>query len=176
MNDKKKKHSIVTKIGDEGYTYVYSGQKLSKDDLRLEVVGTMDELHSFLGLAKSLVKEEKGKDIIEQVQKDLFIVGSQVSGGQSKKVKKKVSSKQVEYLELQIKDLEQGIQFNNFVLPGANQVSATLHVVRSITRRLERRIVALERKQKAKAAEILVYVNRLSDLLFLLACRYESDD
>lgn len=103
MSIKRKKQSIVTKVGDKGYTYAYSGQKLSKSDLCFEVVGTMDELNSFLGMAKSLVKDKSGKDILERTQKDLFIVGSQISEIGSEKAKKRVSSQRINFLDSTIK-------------------------------------------------------------------------
>jgi len=170
-----RRQSIVTKKGDRGYTYPYSGDKLSKDDLRLEVVGTMDELCSFLGMAKSLVKDKSGKNILRKIQKDLFTLGTQISGLGSKKLKRRITSKNIRYLEDRIKKLEKRFPFKDFVLPGDNLVSSTLHVARTITRRLERRAVTLRNKGKFKSKNILVYLNRLSDLIFLLACRYSPE-
>ena len=170
--EKKRGQSIVTKIGDKGYTYLYSGDKLPKDDLRLEAIGTMDELGSFLGMAKSLVEDKSGKNILERIQRDLFILGTQISGLGSKKLKRRVTSKNIQYLEQRIKELEKRFLFKDFVLPGDNLVSSVLHVARTIARRLERRVVALRNKEKFKNKNIIVYLNRLSDLIFLLACRY----
>ena len=175
MSIKRRKQSIVTRKGDKGYTYVYSGDKLSKDDLRLEVTGTMDELSSFLGMAKSLIKNKDGKDILDKVQKDLFILGSQVSGVGSKKLKREITSKNIRYLENEIEKLEKRFPFKKFVLAGDNLVSSTLHIARTVARRLERRVVALGNKEKYRNKNILVYLNRLSDLLFLLACQYSSE-
>jgi len=170
--EKKRGQSIVTKIGDKGYTYLYSGDKLPKDDLRLEAIGTMDELGSFLGMAKSLVEDKSGKNILERIQRDLFILETQISGLGSKKLKRRVTSKNIQYLEQRIKELEKRFLFKDFVLPGDNLVSSVLHVARTIARRLERRVVALRNKEKFKNKNIIVYLNRLSDLIFLLACRY----
>ena len=176
MPFKKDKQSIVTGQGDGGYTYPYSGHKLRKDDLRLEVVGTMDELSSFLGMAKSLIKDKDGRNILEKIQHDLFTVGSQVSGRGSKNLKRKIASGNIRYLEKEIGELEKKFPFKNFVLPGDNLVSSTLHVARTITRRLERRAVTLRNKEKFEGKDILIYLNRLSDLLFLLACRFSQTD
>jgi cob(I)alamin adenosyltransferase len=167
--------SIVTKKGDNGNTYTLSGHKLPKDDLRLEVAGTMDELGSFLGMAKSLVRDKGGKDILERVQNDLFIVGSRISGSESKNSGKTMLSKYVKYLDDEIKKLEEKYLFRGFVLAGNNLLCATLHVCRTVARRLERRVVALKNKEQFKNKNILVYLNRLSDLLFLLACRYSLE-
>jgi len=175
MSIKERKQSIVTKKGDRGYTYRYSGDKLSKDNLSLEVVGTTDELCSFLGMPKSLIKDKSGKDILERIQRDLFILGTQISGISSKKLKRRITSPNIQYLEQRIKGLEKRSPFKNFVLPGDNLVSSTLHVARTVARRLERRVVALRNKEKFKNKNILVYLNRLSDLIFLLACRYSSE-
>ena len=166
--------SIVTKKGDNAYTYALSGRKLPKDDLRLEVVGTIDELSSFIGMAKSLTRDKGGKDTLEKIQNDLFIVGSRISGIGSKRAERKALSKYVRYLENEIKKLEETYPFRDFVLAGSNLLSATLHVARTVARRLERRVVALRNKKKFKDKNILVYLNRLSDLIFLLACRYSK--
>lgn len=168
----KKKHSIVTKKGDKGYTYISFGNRLSKDDLTIEELGTMDELVSFLGMAKSLVKDKEGKSILERIQKDLFIVENQILGVDSKKLKP--VSRRIRLLENTIKELEKKFKFKNFVLPGDNLVSSTLHVARAVARRLERRAAILKNKKDFNSAHITIYLNRLSDLLFLLACKYSA--
>ncbi len=170
-----RKQSIVTRKGDKGYTYAYSGDKLSKDDLRLEVTGTMDELCSFLGMAKSLVEDKSGRNILEKIQRDLFSLGTQISGLNSKKLKRKIASGNIGYLEDKIESLEKRFPLKNFVLPGDNLISSTLHVARTVARRLERRVIALRNTEKLKDKDILIYLNRLSDLVFLLACRYSSE-
>ncbi len=176
MSFKKRKQSIVTKKGDKGYTYVYSGDKLPKDDLNLEVVGTIDELCSFLGMAKSLIIDKTGENVLERIQKDLFTIGDQISGMGSKNLKRrKITSNNIKYLEDKIEKLEKRFPFKNFVLAGDNLVSSVLHVSRTVARRLERRVVALRNKEKLRNKNILVYLNRLSDLIFLLACRYSSE-
>lgn len=170
MSDKKRKKSIVTRRGDAGYTYVHSGEKLRKDDSRLEAVGTIDELSSFIGMAKSLVKDKNLKDILEKLQRDLLILGTQISGLNSKKLKRKITSRHTRYLERKIEKLEKGFSFENFVLTGDNLASSALHIVHTITRRLERRVVVLTNETRFEDKNVLVYLNRLSDLFFLLAC------
>jgi cob(I)alamin adenosyltransferase len=170
LSDKKRKKSIVTRRGDAGYTYVHSGEKLRKDDLRLEAVGTIDELGSFIGMAKSLVKDKNLRDILKKLQRDLLILGTQISGLNSKKLKRKITSKYTRYLESKIEELEKKFSFENFVLPGDDLVSSILHVVHTVARRLERRVVALKSKTEFEDKNVLVYLNRLSDLFFLLAC------
>lgn len=168
-----RKRSIVTKKGDKGHTYTCSGDKLSKDDLRLEATGTTDELCSFLGMAKSLIEDKSGRNILEKIQGDLFSLGTRISGLNSKKLKRRIASRDIGYLEDKIESLEKRFPLKNFVLPGDNLTSSTLHVARTVARRLERRIMALRNKEKLK--DILIYLNRLSDLMFLLACRYSSE-
>jgi ATP:cob(I)alamin adenosyltransferase len=164
--------SVVTKKGDEGYTYAYSGYRLGKDDLRIETIGRMDELNAFLGMAKSLIKDKKGKDILERIQNDLFIMETQFSGEGSKRVKKHISPDDIVHLEDDIKRLEKKFRFTGFIIPGDNLLSSVLHVARTLARRVEHEMVFLRNKKISKGKNILIYLNRLSDLLFLLACRY----
>jgi cob(I)alamin adenosyltransferase len=175
MPAKARRQNITTKKGDTGYTYTYSGYKLSKADLRIEAVGTLDELNAFLGMAKSLIKDEKGKNILEKIQNDLFTIGTQFSGEGSTKVKRKISCENIRYLEYEIKRLEKRFRFKGFITPGENLLSAVLHVNRAIARRLEHEMVFLRNKGIAKYRNIIVYLNRVSDLLFLLACQYGAE-
>jgi cob(I)alamin adenosyltransferase len=164
--------SVVTKKGDTGYTYAYSGYRLGKDDLRIETIGRMDELNAFLGMAKSLMKDKNGKTILEKIQNDLFVMETQFSGEGYKKVEKHISSENIAHLEDDIKRLEKKFRFIGFVIPGDNLLSSVLHVARTIARRIEHEMVFLRNKKITKGKNILIYLNRLSDLLFLLACRY----
>jgi cob(I)alamin adenosyltransferase len=174
-----KKKSIVTGKGDTGYTYTRSGEKIRKDDIRLEVVGTIDELSSFIGLAKSLLKDQNPKDILKKIQKDLLVLGTQISGETLKKLKEKINLKHIQYLEKIIKELEKNLKFENFVLTGDDLTSSALHIIHTITRRVERRVVTLTSEagfEKKNTKNILIYLNRLSDLFFLLACKYSCKE
>ena len=126
-------------------------------------------------MTKSLIKDKYGKDILEKIQKDLFNLGTQISGLNSKKLKRGITSRNIGYLEKKVEKLEKRFPFKNFVLPGDNLVSSTLHVSRTVARRLERRAAALRDREEFRNKNILIYLNRLSDLLFLLACRYSSE-
>lgn len=170
MTDKKKKKSIVTGKGDNGYTYVLSGKKLRKDDINLEVVGTIDELSSFIGLAKSLVKKKNTKRILDKIQRDLLVLGSQICKESPQKQKKKINREHIRYLESKIEKLEEHLSFDNFVLTGDDLPSSSLHILHTVTRRLERRVVTLISQTGFEDKNVLVYLNRLSDLFFLLAC------
>jgi len=164
---------IVTKKGDKGKTFLYQGKSVSKDHTRMEACGTLDELSSYLGLAKSMIKNKKIGNIIESIQKDLFILGSELVSEDKvlKKLKRRVDSSFIDCLNKAILDLERkkGVKIRCFQLPGASSVSSVLDISRTIARRLERRVVTLGRKKLLSNKCILVYLNRLSDLLYLLA-------
>ncbi len=164
---------IVTKKGDKGKTSLYQGKPVSKDHIRMEACGTIDELSSYLGLAKSMIKNRKIGGIIESIQKDLFILGTEIvtEGLALKKLKKRIDSSFIDCLDKAILDLEEkkGLKVRCFQLPGASSVSSVLDISRTITRRAERRVTTLGRKKLLSNKCILVYLNRLSDLLFLLA-------
>ena len=165
--------SIVTKKGDKGKTFLYQGKSVSKDHVRMEACGVLDELSSYLGLAKSMIKGKRIKGIVESIQKDLFLLGSEVvtEVKSLNKLKKRIDSSFIGCLDKVILDLEskKGLKIRSFQLSGVNPVSSVLDISRTITRKLERRIVTLGRKKLLSNKTILVYLNRLSDLLYLLA-------
>lgn len=169
---------IVTKRGDRGRTSLYRGVKVAKDDIRVEICGCLDEVSSFLGMAKSLLRDRKFKDIIESAQKDLFPIGAEVATRLQfiKKIKKRVCDKDVRRLEETIGVLEDSgrLKFKNFKLPGANEISSALDIARAITRRTERRVVTILKKKMIANRYILIYLNRLSDLLYLLARMHDK--
>lgn len=164
---------IVTKKGDKGKTSLYQGRRVSKDHIRMEACGTLDELSSYLGLAKSMIKSKNIINIIESIQKDLFILGTELvtEGLALKKLKKRIDSSFIDCLDKVMLDLEEkkGLKVRCFQLPGAGSVSGVLDISRTIARKLERRVTTLGRKKFLSNKCILVYLNRLSDLLYLLA-------
>jgi len=168
--------SIVTKKGDKGVTSLCYGVRVSKDDIRVHTFGTLDELCSSLGLSKSLIKGQKHKKLIESIQKDLFVICTELAteAKSFSKLKKRIDKTYVNRLEVAIRNLEKNKPLNRncFCLPGENQVSSTLDISRAITRRGERLAVTLKRKGILFNDGILIYLNRLSDLLYLLARLY----
>ncbi len=164
---------IVTKKGDKGKTSLYQGKPVSKDHIRIEVCGTIDELSSYLGLAKSMIKNRKICGIIESIQKDLFILCTEIvtEAKALNKLKKRIDGSFINYLDKAILGLEnkKGLKIRCFQLPGTSPISSVLDISRTIARKLERRVVGLVRKKLLSNKCILVYLNRLSDLLFLLA-------
>jgi len=165
--------SIVTKKGDKGKTSLYQGKIVSKDHLRIEACGSLDELTSYLGLVKSMVREKNIVNLIELIQKDLFILATEIVTELKSlaKLKKRIDSSFIGYLNKAILEIEEkkDLEIKGFKLPGKSSISSVLDIARTITRRVERRSVTLARKKLLKNKHILIYLNRLSDLLYLLA-------
>jgi cob(I)alamin adenosyltransferase len=170
--------SIVTKGGDKGKTSLYRGSRVSKDHIRVETVGTLDELSSYLGLITCLIKEKKIKKTIESIEEDLFIINAEIATQTKslKKLRKRIDIKDISGLEELIIELEAKIRpkLKGFSLSGKNQTSSNLDIARTITRRAERRVVTLQRKKMLKNKDILIYLNRLSDFLYLLSRSYDK--
>lgn len=164
---------ITTKVGDKGMTSLYFGGMVKKDDLRVEVYGTLDELCSFLGMSKSLIKDRITKKLIESIQRDLFVIGGEIATKAQflNRLENRIDGNYVRRLEKNIKKLEAKSLFEGcgFYLPGENFISSTFDVARTIARRAERMVATLKSKGLLKNPNILIYLNRLSDLLYLLA-------
>lgn len=170
---------IYTKTGDKGETGLFTGKRVPKDSPYIEGYGNVDELNSSLGLAIALVKDIEIVDILKPIQKQLFSVGADLATAfDDKKAKaakhiQRIANSDVEGLERIIDRLEEKLpKLTKFVLPGGSRSAATLHLARTICRRAERSVTALYLKKKANPA-VLTYLNRLSDLLFVLA-RYTN--
>jgi cob(I)alamin adenosyltransferase len=164
---------IYTKTGDKGETGLFGAGRISKDSLRIDTYGTIDELNSFIGMAITEVKE---KDIIElllKIQNELFLVGTDLATPNFEKDEKlKIKRVPAEYhlnLEKEIDKYEDKLDaLKNFILPGGSKSASFLHICRTICRRAERKVVALSKKEKVNE-NIPVYLNRLSDLFFVLS-------
>ncbi len=167
--------AIYTKKGDKGTTSLYSsqpalGQRVSKNSIRIRTIGSIDELDSFLGLAKSFCLDLKTQKIISNIQKDLLTIGSILAGS-----KLRLSRTKTKRLEKMIDTWEGNLpRLSNFVIPGGTPLSAQLHVARSQTRRAEREVTSLSEVEKVSDS-IKAYMNRLSDFLFMLARVANSD-
>ena len=133
--------SIVTRTGDKGKTSLYCCARVDKDDVRIEMCGALDEVSSFLGMAKSLVKDKKVKDIIDSTQRDLVLIGTEVATRREfiKKVKKRICDEEVCSLEEAIEALEGGgkIKFTTFSMPGESTLSSAFDIARAVTRRAD---------------------------------------
>ncbi|OHD22186.1 MAG: ATP:cob(I)alamin adenosyltransferase [Spirochaetes bacterium GWB1_59_5] len=165
---------IVTKTGDDGLTGLWSGERVRKDDLRVEAYGTIDELDSVLGEAKHWLKRDDCRRIVEEIQKDLYRVAGELAT-RSGDFALPVTELDEQRLSSYVDRYEAEIPLSGFVIPGSNVQSAKLDIARTVCRRAERRIVALAWDADVPAP-LRRYVNRLSDLLFMLARAEESSD
>jgi cob(I)alamin adenosyltransferase len=172
---------IYTRTGDKGLTGLGGGQRVPKDSERIEAYGTVDELNSCIGVAVASGLDDELKAMFKLIQNDLFHLGSDlcVLDEDKKKFKKKnnnipqMEQRHVTQLEKFIDKLQESLKpLENFILPGGSMGSAQLHVCRCVCRRAEREILRLMRVEEI-GAQVLPYVNRLSDLLFVMA-RYEN--
>jgi len=169
---------IYTGQGDGGKTKLYGGRIVYKDDPRIEICGALDELNCIVGLTLSAKTPTQLKKLLSSIQNDLFLISAELAAAVKKRKgapSMECTPRQIRVLESYIDDLEARLPpLKNFILPGgsANVVSAWLHLARSVCRRAERRLVSLSRREKING-NILVYLNRLSDLFFMLA-RYAS--
>ena len=162
---------IYTRKGDSGRTSLIDGDIVYKHNLSVDAYGTIDELNSFLGLLKDYIKDDKIKDILNNIQVKLFSIGSILASGKNKNIsdKVKIEKKDVEHIELEIDRLNKDLpELKNFVIPGGHKTSSYSHVCRSICRRAERKISELNNKSSVDS-NILAYVNRLSDFFFVLS-------
>jgi len=165
---------IVTKTGDDGLTGLWSGERVRKDDLRVEAYGTIDELDSVLGEAKHWLKRDDCRNIVEEIQKDLYRLAGQLAT-RTGAFALPVTEQDEQRLGAYVDRYEAEIPLTGFVIPGSNVQSAKLDIARTVCRRAERRIVALAWDADVPAP-LRRYVNRLSDLLFMLARAEESSD
>lgn len=164
--------SVTTKGGDQGETSLWSGERIGKDDLRVECCGTIDELNSFLGDARRAVKTDRAAEYLDAIQRDLFgVAGMLATRGEAPYVRP-IGEEDVERLTSWVYGMEKEVPLEGFVIPGSTASSAKLDICRTVCRRAERRIVALSRAERVDP-RVVRYVNRLSDLLFM-AARYEE--
>lgn len=163
---------IYTKTGDAGETGLFGGARVSKASLRVEAYGEVDELNSAIGWARVAVSSPDLDALLNQIQNDLFEVGAELGSTAERKQKSAmplIEEARVHALERAIDKYEEGPPpLTSFVLPGGSEQAARFHLTRCICRRAERSIVALEAEDTVRG-EVLRYVNRLSDLLFILA-------
>lgn len=163
---------VYTKTGDNGTTSLVGGVRISKSDERLEAYGTVDELNSFLGLLDTQVTDEQIRATITRIQSNLFNVGTHLATDQSQTPlyeSAKLRDGEIEFLEQQIDRIMQELPGREgFVLPGGCHSAALAHVCRTVCRRAERRAITLSEKA-AVGSEIIQYLNRLSDYLFVLS-------
>ena len=165
---------IYTKTGDDGTTGLFGGERVSKDAESVEAFGTVDELNSLLGVARAVGLVPEIDALLARVQDDLFCLGAELAssaGHESRLVSRRIGEADIQALEAAMDRTEPELpELRNFVLPGGTLAAATLHQARTVCRRAERRTLTASRSRPL-APSILIYLNRLSDLLFVLARR-----
>lgn len=159
--------SITKNIGATSLNY---GYKVSKDDIRVEICGQIDEISAFLGLAKSVISDKKAKLLIEHIQKDLIVLAGEIAtlAKDRAKLKNKIKQSNLDFLDNKIKELKPKEKFDSFYLSGQDFSSSLLNVARALVRRLERYLVTLDKIHNLTNNHIFIYINRLSNLLYLL--------
>lgn len=172
---------IYTKTGDKGQTSLYGGTRISKASARVESYGNIDELNSFIGVAKSYIENQEAINQLKKIQFDLFTVGSEsatpadklmLANGKSR-LPLIISEDEITELENWMDAMEGHLEpLQYFILPGGGKAATSLHVARTVCRRAERSLIFLSESEEIRP-ELIKYLNRLSDYLFVLA-RYIS--
>jgi cob(I)alamin adenosyltransferase len=162
---------IYTRTGDKGETGLVGGARVSKDSLRVEAYGSVDELNSVLGIVRASLNDKELDDLLAEIQSDLFVVGSDLASAEKTRQRKitRISNERIIAMEKTIDKLEAELSpLKVFILPGGGIPGSLLHNARTVARRAERRVVALG-KAEAINEQLVPYMNRLSDLLFVMA-------
>ena len=165
---------IYTRTGDEGDTALFGGGRVDKDHPRVEAYGDVDELNAALGLARSIEMVPRIDEVLVPVQRDLFAIGALLATPDHEKMKEqlikaRIDEQRIAELERSIDQCEQELEpLRSFIIPGGTPKAAALHVARTVCRRAERRVVSLAHDVELPAL-VIIYLNRLSDLLFMLA-------
>lgn len=165
---------IYTKTGDAGQTALFGGGRVEKDHPRVEAYGDVDELNACLGMARSVEMMPRIDEVLVPIQRDLFAIGALLATPDREKMREQLQKARID--EGRISELERAIDecdrelepLKSFILPGGTPKSSALHVARTVCRRAERRVVALHREVQLPEL-VVTYLNRLSDLLFMLA-------
>ncbi|MCU0627728.1 MAG: cob(I)yrinic acid a,c-diamide adenosyltransferase [Gemmatimonadaceae bacterium] len=165
---------IYTRTGDKGDTGLFGGGRVGKDHPRVEAYGDVDELNAALGLARAIELMPRIDDVLLPVQRDLFAIGALLATPDREKMAEQLTKARID--EERIAELERAIDagdgelppLTSFILPGGTPKASALHVARTVCRRAERRVVTL-RHQEDIPELVVIYLNRLSDLLFTLA-------
>ena len=171
--------TLYTRTGDSGETGLLYGGRVSKNDPRVEAYGAVDDAISAMGLARSYTSDEFVKTLIMKLQKELFVVGSELATSSESYEKflehfSPVNKEMVINLEKVLDELMEIVKLPpNFIVPGSSPTSAAIDLGRSIIRRAERCVVTLKQQNQVFNDQIIIYLNRLADVLFILA-RYQD--
>jgi len=169
---------IYTRTGDDGTTGLIGGSRVKKYDIRLEAYGTVDELNSYIGVVRSLQPDEHSDQVLEKIQNKLFVIGAHLATDNSITLIKKqmpVGQTDILMLEQEMDEMNELLpELRNFILPGGCQATSFCHVARTVCRRAERLIVELSDKAEVET-DLIIYINRLSDYLFVLSRKISID-
>jgi len=165
---------IYTRTGDAGETGLFGGGRVEKDHPRVEAYGDVDELNATLGLVRALEPMPRIDEVIVPIQRDLFAIGALLATPDRDKMRASLEKARID--ESRIRELEAAIDqcaaelepLRSFIVPGGTAKAASLHVARTVCRRAERRVVALQQSEELPSI-VVVFLNRVSDLLFMLA-------
>lgn len=173
-----KDFKIYTKTGDDGTTGLVGGTRVKKYDVRLEAYGTVDELNANIGMIRSFNLHDKDKMILVEIQNKLFNIGSRLASdkkGDEITAELAIKNDDILFLEKAIDQFEENLpELTQFILPGGGSASVQCHVARTVCRRAERRILEFA-EQNTVQPEIIKYINRLSDFLFVFARKLTAD-
>ena len=160
-----KKATIYTGTGDDGTTSLIGGERVAKNHKRVQAYGTIDELNAHLGLLSVALDDKQTRELIEQIEHRMLTVGCSLAGGDNRYT---LAEEDITALQRAIDDLETALPaMHEFIIPGGTEAAARANLCRTVCRRAEREIVGLQ-KECEVPQNILVYINRLSDYLFLL--------
>ena len=175
---------IYTKTGDKGTTALFGGSRVPKYHLRIESYGTVDELNAYIGLVKDQKIDIQIQKSLLKIQNELFTLGAMLATPPEKETLKngkerlnipKINQNSIQFLENEIDTMNQELpQMTHFILPGGHQSVSFCHITRCVCRRAERIVTALSKKESVNPS-ILIYLNRLSDYLFVLARKLTKD-
>lgn len=167
---------IYTKTGDEGMTSLYGGKRISKDDIRIEAYGTVDELNACIGLLISTLPNDDQKELLIEIQKRLFTIGSILASDPGKNLATPdLLDSDVILLEDAMDNMDAQLEpLRTFVLPGGSESNSQAHICRTVSRRAERRIISLSGVADLDPL-VIKYLNRLSDYFFILSRKIALD-
>lgn len=163
---------IYTGFGDEGNTALFGGQVVKKNNIRIEIYGIMDELNSIIGLLRTKNKDQSIDNILQTIQEEIFVISSEIATPdekRQKKLKNRISEQNYQNIEKIIDELSDKLDpLKNFILPGGSESAAIAHLARTVCRRAERNLAELVFENLTRK-EIIIYLNRLSDMFFVMA-------
>ncbi len=164
---------IYTRTGDDGSTSLFSGERVPKTSLRVEACGTLDELNCAIGVTRAASPTAEADVYLAMIQRHLFSLGADLAASGSARREVRINPPEIAWLETEIDRMQSELPpLRNFILPGGSPAAAQIHLARAICRRAERIVVSLSRSEEI-GGNPLMFLNRLSDFLFVLA-RYEN--